>query len=197
MTWSSILSRKNRLWNFEICSVTYGNFGYCIRHFQFYLYQDNLVLLHNHSSDANIPVLWFSFLHHMFWNIQNSVPIHPNEDDTVAPSHHISCVVLKLKISKNLLHKIIHKISTKELINHMMDIYSLVHCPCIVAIHCSDGDGSCDQCCMWRNIYSNRTSLTRLYSISPWRGHVSHQADCQFDFIWFKPGLNKIALEFN
>lgn len=97
------------IWVFQFRNDTYDSFEYYTEHFRFYLYQDNLVLLRNHSVDANIPVLGFSFQHHMFWNIQNSGPIHPNEDDIVAPFHHISCVVLKLKISKNLPHKIIHK----------------------------------------------------------------------------------------
>lgn len=126
------IMRSLQFWNLEkLNSVTYDNFGYCIRHFQFYLYQDNLVLLHNHSSDANIPVLWFSFLHHMFWNIQNSVPIHPNEDDTVAPFHHISCVVLKLKISKNLPRQIIHK-NNDQRANKSYDGYLF---PCPLPLH--------------------------------------------------------------
>ena len=176
------------------CSRTYGSFEYCIIHSRFYQYRGNLVLLQNHSVDVNIPVLWFSFQHHKFLNIQNSVPIHPNEDDIVAPFHHISCVVLKLKISKKLYHTklFIQTIHQKYPLKHgKMDIYSLVHCPCIEATHYNDGDGSCDQCCMWRNIDSNLTSLTKLYLISPWRGHVSHQVDCQFDLLRFKLGLTQ------
>ena len=80
---------------------TYGSFEYCIEHFQFYLHQGNLVLLHNHFVDEDILVLLFSCQHHTFSSTLNSAPIHPNVDDTIVPYRHIFCVVLKLKISKN------------------------------------------------------------------------------------------------
>ena len=123
-------------------------------------------------------------------------PFTPMRKTQLRPSTTFLALFSNWKYPKIYHTKLSIKISTKKITRHKMDIYSLVHCPCIVATHCSDGDGSCDQCCMWRNIDSNRTSLTTLYSISPWRGHVSHQVDCQFDFIWFKLGLNKVALGF-